>query len=169
MTGVQTCALPICFPVTIKSAEEKEKAEKLERLPDLEKIQLYTDEILKVQIPQLKNEKAGEVLAEFKNGLKLLIDDTLSKVKKNCNKMKKSVFVVWETDRNLMKASRNLIAVCTSSRTAVSLVLSELLKDKVITTRELGKYREQISKENHTQSFETSYLIEEIQQNKVLQ
>ena len=83
--------------------------------------------------------------------------------------MKKSVFVVWETDRNLMKASRNLIVVCTSSRTAVSLVLSELLKDKVITTRELGKYREQISKENQTQSFETNYLIEEIQQNKILQ
>ena len=68
-----------------------------------------------------------------------------------------------------MKASRNLIAVCTSSRTAVSLVLSELLKDKVITTRELGKYREQISKENKTQEFETNYLIEEIQQNKILQ
>lgn len=83
--------------------------------------------------------------------------------------MKKSVFVVWETDRNLMKASRNLIAACTSSRTAVSLVLSELLKEKVITTRELGKYREQISKENQTQSFETNYLIEEIQQNKILQ
>ena len=83
--------------------------------------------------------------------------------------MKKSVFVVWEMDRNLMKANRNLIAVCTSSRTAVSLVLSELLKAKVITTRELGKYREQISKENQTQSFETNYLIEEIQQNKILQ
>ena len=83
--------------------------------------------------------------------------------------MKKSVFVVWETDRNLMKINRNLIAVCTSSRTAVSLVLSELLKDKVITTMELGKYREQISKENQTQSFETNYLIEEIQQNKILQ
>ena len=82
--------------------------------------------------------------------------------------MKKSVFVVWETDRNLMKASRKLIAVCTSSRTAVSLVLSELLKDKVITTRELGKYREQISKNNQTQEFETNYLIEEIQQNKIL-
>ena len=82
--------------------------------------------------------------------------------------MKKSVFVVWETDRNLMKASRKLIAVCTSSRTAVSLVLSELLKAKVITTMELGKYREQISKENQTQSFETNYLIEEIQQNKIL-
>ena len=82
--------------------------------------------------------------------------------------MKKSVFVVWETDRNLMKASRNLIAVCTSSRKAVSLVLSELLKDKVITTRELGKYREQISKNNQTQEFETNYLIEEIQQNKIL-
>ena len=82
--------------------------------------------------------------------------------------MKKSVFVVWETDRNLIKASRKLIAVCTSSRTAVSLVLSELLKAKVITTRELGKYREQISKENQTQSFETNYLIEEIQQNKIL-
>jgi hypothetical protein len=82
--------------------------------------------------------------------------------------MKKSVFVVWETDRNLMKANRNLIAVCTSSRTAVSLVLSELLKAKVITTIELGKYREQISKNSQTQEFETNYLIEEIQKNKIL-
>ena len=81
----------------------------------------------------------------------------------------RNLFLIWETDRNLMKASRNLIAVCTSSRTAVSLVLSELLKAKVITTRELGKHREQISKENQTQSFETNYLIEEIQQNKILQ
>lgn len=83
--------------------------------------------------------------------------------------MKRNFFAVFETDRNLMKASRKLIAVCTSQRTAVSLVLSELLKVKVITTRELGKYREQISKENKTQSFETNYLIEEIQQNKILQ
>lgn len=83
--------------------------------------------------------------------------------------MKRTVFLVYETDRNIMKSNRNLIAVCTSSRTAVSLVLSELLKDKVITTRELGKYREQISKENQTQSFETNYLIEEIEQNKILQ
>ena len=83
--------------------------------------------------------------------------------------MKKSVFVVWETDRNLMKASRNLIAVCTSSRTAVSLVLSELLKAKVITTRELGKYMEQISKENQTQGFEVNYLIENVEPNKLLQ
>lgn len=83
--------------------------------------------------------------------------------------MKKSMFIVWETDRNLMKANRNLIAVCTSSRTAVTLVLSELIKSKVITTLELGKYRERISKENQTQSFETNYLIEEIQQNKILQ
>ena len=80
----------------------------------------------------------------------------------------RNLFLIWETDRNLMKASRNLIAVCTSSRTAVSLVLSELLKAKVITTRELGKYREQISKNNQTQEFETNYLIEEIQQNKIL-
>ena len=64
----------------------RQLGQKLERLPDLEKIQLYTDEILKVQIPQLENEKAGEVLAEFKNGLKLLIDDTLSKVKRDGSK-----------------------------------------------------------------------------------
>ena len=78
--------------------------------------------------------------------------------------MKRTVFLVYETGRNIMKSNRNLIAVCTSSRTAVSLVLSELLKDKVITTRELGKYREQISKNNQTQEFETNYLIEEVQQ-----
>ena len=28
MTGVQTCALPICFPVTIKGGEEREEGEK---------------------------------------------------------------------------------------------------------------------------------------------
>ena len=51
-----------------KEAEEKEKAEKLERLPDLEKIQLYTDEILKVQIPQLKTKR----LARFWRSLKMV-------------------------------------------------------------------------------------------------
>lgn len=66
-------------------ADEEEKAkaeaEKAERLPDLEKISLYTDELLKVQIPQLKNETAGEILAEFKNSLKREIDKTIAKIK----------------------------------------------------------------------------------------
>ena len=31
MTGVQTCALPICFPVTIKEAEEKAERKKQEK------------------------------------------------------------------------------------------------------------------------------------------
>ena len=65
-----------------EEAEAKANAEKAERLPDLEKINLYTDELLKVPIPQLKNETAGEILATFKNELKLSIDKALAAVKK---------------------------------------------------------------------------------------
>lgn len=65
-----------------EEAEAKANAEKAERLPDLEKINLYTDELLKVPIPQLKNETAGEILATFKNELKLIIDKALAAVKK---------------------------------------------------------------------------------------
>ena len=63
-------------------SKAKAEAEKAERLPDLEKISLYTDELLKVPIPQLKNETAGEILATFKNELKLSIDKALTAVKK---------------------------------------------------------------------------------------
>ena len=65
-----------------EEAKAKADAEKAERLPDLEKISLYTDELLKVPIPQLKNETAGEILATFKNELKLIIDKALAAVKK---------------------------------------------------------------------------------------
>lgn len=65
-----------------EEAKAKSDAEKAERLPDFEKISLYTDELLKVQIPQLKNETAGEILATFKNELKLSIDKALAAVKK---------------------------------------------------------------------------------------
>lgn len=65
-----------------EEAEAKANAEKAERLPDLEKINLYTDELLKVPIPQLKNETAGEILATFKNELKLSIDKALAAVEK---------------------------------------------------------------------------------------
>ena len=65
-----------------EDAEAKAKAEKAERLPDLDKINLYTEELLKVPIPQLKNETAGEILATFKNELKLIIDKALKAVKK---------------------------------------------------------------------------------------
>ena len=65
-----------------EEAKAKADAEKAERLPDLEKINLYTDELLKVPIPQLKNETAGEILSTFKNELKLSIDKALAAVKK---------------------------------------------------------------------------------------
>ena len=65
-----------------EEAKAKADAEKAERLPDLEKISLYTDELLKVPIPQLKNETAGEILATFKKELKLSIDKALEAVKK---------------------------------------------------------------------------------------
>ena len=67
-----------------KAKEEQEAAEKAEkeaRLPDLEKVELYTNEIMKVSLPQLKDEKAAELLAELKNKLKLAVDDTIKKIK----------------------------------------------------------------------------------------
>ena len=65
-----------------ENAKEKLEAERLERLPDLDKIERYADELLAVKLPQLKNKEAAEVLAEFKNGLKTLVDGTIKKVKK---------------------------------------------------------------------------------------
>ena len=83
--------------------------------------------------------------------------------------MKRNFFAVFETDRNLMKASRKLIAVCTSQRTAVSLDLNELIKSKEINTTELAHYRTLLTEQNQTQGFEVNYLIENVEPNKLLQ
>ena len=83
--------------------------------------------------------------------------------------MKRNFFAVFETDRNLMQASRKLIAVCTSQRTAVSLALNELIKAKKIKTTELAHYRTLLTEQNQTQGFEVNYLIENIEPNKLLQ
>ena len=83
--------------------------------------------------------------------------------------MKRNFFAVFETDRNLMKASRKLIAVCTSQRTAVSFALNELIKAKEIETTELAHYRTLLTEQNQTQGFEVNYLIENVEPNKLLQ
>lgn len=62
--------------------EAAEKAEKEARLPDLEKVELYANELMKVALPQLKNEEAANLLAELKNTVKLAVDDTITKIKK---------------------------------------------------------------------------------------
>ena len=82
--------------------------------------------------------------------------------------MKRNFFAVFETDRNLMKASRKLIAVCTSQRTAASLALNELIKSKEIKTTELAHYRALLTEQNQTQGFEVNYLIENVEPNKLL-
>lgn len=80
----------------------------------------------------------------------------------------RNVFAVYETDRNLMKSSRVLIAVCTSQRGAVSLVLGQLLKSKAIKMQDIGEQRKTLAEQSQTQGFETNYLIEELSTNKVL-
>lgn len=60
----------------------KEKADLESRLPDLDKISLYADELLKIPVPQLKHEKAQELLAKFKNDLKLATDNVKDEIKK---------------------------------------------------------------------------------------
>lgn len=62
--------------------EAAEKAEKEARLPDLEKVELYANELMKVALPQLKNEEAANLLAELKNTVKIAVDDTITKIKK---------------------------------------------------------------------------------------
>ena len=67
-----------------QAKEEQEAAEKEERearLPDLEKVELYAQEIMKVALPQLKDTKAAELLADLKNNIKVAVDATVEKIK----------------------------------------------------------------------------------------
>ena len=74
----------------VKDAKEKQdqeakdaadKAEKEARLPDLEKVELYAQEVMRVALPQLKNEEAANLLAELKNNIKIAVDAAVERVK----------------------------------------------------------------------------------------
>lgn len=55
--------------------------ERLAKLPDLEKIQRYCEELLNVAVPQLSTPEAQEELSALKKAVKLAVENTLSNIK----------------------------------------------------------------------------------------
>ena len=63
-----------------KEEQEKAEAERLARLPDFDKIERYVTEINGVSIPQIATTEGGEILAELRNGIKLVIENMNEKI-----------------------------------------------------------------------------------------
>ena len=80
----------------------------------------------------------------------------------------KTVFLGYETDRNLMKSSRVLVAACTSLKSAVTVVINELHKKGLITTAEFGNVRNILKEQKQTQNYDENFFIDEIELNKIL-
>lgn len=64
-----------------KEIADKEEAERLQKLPEINKAERYIDEVMKVNFPQLQNVEIAEVLADFKNKIKLASDEAMSNLK----------------------------------------------------------------------------------------
>lgn len=64
-----------------KEIADKEEAERVQKLPEINKAERYIDEIMKVAFPQLQNGEIAEVLADFKNKIKLASDEAMSNLK----------------------------------------------------------------------------------------
>ena len=64
-----------------KEIADKEEAERVQKLPEINKAERYIDEVMKVAFPQLQNGEIAEVLADFKNKIKLASDEAISKLK----------------------------------------------------------------------------------------
>ena len=65
-----------------KEEERRKEKERLQKLPEIEKAERYINEVMKVEIPALKTAEIAEVIAEFKNKLKLASDEALKSLKK---------------------------------------------------------------------------------------
>ena len=65
-----------------KEIADKEEAERVQKLPEINKAERYIDEVMKVAFPQLQNGEIAEVLADFKNKIKLASDEAISNLKK---------------------------------------------------------------------------------------
>ena len=64
-----------------KEIADKEEAERLQKLPEIQKAERYIEEVLKIQIPQINGAEIAEVLADFKNKIKIASDEALSNLK----------------------------------------------------------------------------------------
>ena len=64
-----------------KEIADKEETERLQKLPEIQKAERYIEEVLKIQIPQINGSEIAEVLAEFKNKIKIASDEAMSNLK----------------------------------------------------------------------------------------
>ena len=65
-----------------KETADKEEAERLQNLPEIQKAELYVEEVMKVEIPQINGSEIAEIIADFKNIIILASDEAMSKLKK---------------------------------------------------------------------------------------
>ena len=79
------------------------------------------------------------------------------------------VILVYETDAHHSKASRNVVAVCSSKRAAISLVVNDLLEKKVIEPKQIAHYRNELNEISQTQGLDNNFLLTETTVNKFIQ
>ena len=65
-----------------KETAEKEEAERLQNLPEIQKAERYVEEVMKIEIPQLNGAEIAEIISEFKNQIKKASDEAISQLKK---------------------------------------------------------------------------------------
>lgn len=65
-----------------KLHKELKEQERLQKLPEIERAERYIEEVMKVQIPALKTPEIAEIIADFKNKIKLASDEALKSLKK---------------------------------------------------------------------------------------
>ena len=65
-----------------KEIADKEEAERVQKLPEIQKAERYIEEVLKIQIPQINGSEIAEVLADFKNKIKIASDEAVTNLKK---------------------------------------------------------------------------------------
>ena len=79
-TGIVVASTKRIAEINVE-ANRRLEAEKLAKLPDVEKIERYCDEIMSVNVPALSTSDLQEELSELRNRLKLAVDQTLSNIK----------------------------------------------------------------------------------------
>ena len=65
-----------------KEIADKEEAERVQKLPEIQKAERYIAEVMKIEIPQINGSEIAEILADFKNKIKIASDEAVTNLKK---------------------------------------------------------------------------------------
>ena len=65
-----------------KERADEAEAERLSKLPEIEKVERYIAELMKIEIPQLNGAEFVEIVSTLKNKIKVASDEALSNLKK---------------------------------------------------------------------------------------